>query len=209
MPLSSPALKWAAPWLHVIRLRLFLCFLFLMPALADAEHTCIDGYPMGTLIKSTQSLPSGWFQIGSRDVRKEAAHSAMKKHYGGKYLSGYDEGPVGSLCLKLKVGYVQVTTSDSGSGVHYSLLAPKCARCSSIGGAEKKFASGTGLRLSLTKMKTSKLLKMKIIADLTDVIFEETKTVGAVKVFHTEILSLEFKDDRLVRFSVYDYQEGA
>ena len=180
-----------------------------MPALAEADHTCVDGYPMGTPVKSAQSLPGGWFRVGSGDVRKEATHSALKQRHGEEYFSGYDEGPVGSLCLKLKVGYVEVTTSDFGSGVQYSVLAPKCARCGSIGGTEKEFASGTGLRLGLTKTKTSELLKTKIVADLTDVTFEETKTVGAAKVLHTEVLSLEFKDDRLVRFSVYDYQEGA
>ena len=190
-----------------MRLRLLLCLL-LVPALAEADHACIDGYPMGTPVKLAQSLPAGWFRVGSEDVRKEATHSALKQRHEKKYFSGYDEGPVGSLCLKLKVGYVQVTTSDFGSGVQYSVIAPKCAKCASISGTEKEFTSGTGLRLGLTKTKTSELLKTKIVDDLTDVTFEETKTHGALKVLHTEVLSLEFKDDRLVRFSVYDYQEG-
>jgi hypothetical protein len=192
-----------------MRLRLPLCFLLLVPALAEADHACVDGYPMGTPVKLAQPLPGGWFRVGSGDVRKETTHSALKQRYGEKYLSGYDERPVGSLCLKLKVGYVEVTTSDFGSGVRYSVLAPKCARCGSISGTEKEFASGTGLRLGLTKAKTSELLKTKIVANLTDVTFEETKTVGAAKVLRTEVLSLEFKDDRLVRFTVYDYREGA
>ncbi|MHB1331822.1 MAG: hypothetical protein ACYCY1_04440 [Sulfuriferula sp.] len=132
----------------------------------------------------------------------------MKQRYGEKYLSGYDEGPVGSLCLKLKVGYVEVTTSDFGSGVQYSVLVPKCARCATISGMEKEFVSGTGLRLGLTKAKTSELLKTKIVADLTDVTFEQTKSAAAAKVLYTEVLSLEFKDDRLVRFSAYEYEEG-
>ena len=192
-----------------MHLRFALCFLLLVPALADADHACIDGYPMGAPVKLAQSLPSGWFRIGSADVRKEATHAALKQRYGKEYLSGYDEGPVGSLCLKLKGGYVEVTTSDFGPGVQYSVLTPKCARCASISVIEKEFASGTGLRLGLTKAKTSGLIKTKIVADLTDVTFEETQTVGAAKVIHTEVLSLEFKDDRLVRFSVYDYHEGA
>ena len=192
-----------------MRLRLIFCFLLLIPALADAEHTCVDGYPMGKAVKLAQSLPSGWFRVGSYDVRKEATHSALKQRHRKEYSSSYDEGPVGSLCLKLKAGYVEVTTSDFGSGVQYSMLTPKCARCSSISETEKEFASGTGLRLGLTKAKTSELLKAKIVADLTDVTFEETRVVGGVKVLHTEVLSLEFKGNNLVRFSVYDYQEGA
>ncbi|MFA5826762.1 MAG: hypothetical protein WC825_12445 [Gallionellaceae bacterium] len=165
---------------------------------------------MGTQVKLAQSLPGVWFRVGSEDVREQATHAALKQRHGKEYISGYDEGPVGSLCLKLKkTGYVQVTTSDFGSGVQYSVIAPKCATCASISGKEKELTSGTGLWLGLTKAKTSELLKTKIVADLTDATFEETKMVGAVKVLHTEVLSLEFKDDRLVRFSVYDYQEGA
>ena len=198
-----------------MRLRLVLCFLLLVPVLAEADHACVDGYPMGEPVKLAHSLPGGWFRVGSEDVRKESTHSALKQRYGEVYFSGDDEGPVGSLCLKLKVGYVAVTTSGFGSGVQYSVMAPKCAKCAkcakcgSISGTEKGFASGTGLRLGLTKAKTSELLKTKITVDLTDVTFEDARTIGAVKVLHTEVLSLEFKNDRLVRFSVYDYQEGA
>lgn len=180
-----------------------------MPVLAEAEHACVDDYPMGTPIKSAKPLPNGWFRVGSRDVRKTATHSALKQDYGAGYRSGYEEGPVGSLCLKLRVGYVKVTTSDFGSGVQYSELVPKCATCSLNSGAEEQFASGTGLRLGLTKAQTSKLLKTKIVADLTDITHEETTTVGGTRVLHTDVLSLEFKKDRLVRFSVYAYEEGA
>ena len=192
-----------------MRLRLLFYFLLLVPALAEADHACIDGYPMGTPTKLEQSLPGGWFRVGSEDVREKATHSALKQRHGKEYFSGYDEGPVGSLCMKFKVGYVQVTTSDFGSGIQYSVIAPKCSKCATIRGTEKEFISGTGLRLGLTKSKVSELLKTKIVADLTDITFEETKMVGTVKVLHTEVLSLEFKDDQLVRFSVYDYQEGA
>jgi hypothetical protein len=192
-----------------MRIRLLLCFLLLVPALAEADHTCDDGYPMGTPVKFAQSLPGRWFQVGSEDVRKEATHSALKQRHQEEYFSGYEEGPIGSLCLKLKVGYVDVTTSDFGSGVQYSALAPKCARCGSTNGVEKEFASGTRLHLGLTKAKASELLKTKIVADLTDVTFEETKAVGEVKVHCTELLSLEFKKDRLVRFGIYAFQEPA
>jgi len=189
-------------------LRLLLSLLLLLPTLAAADHTCDGSYPMGTPVKMMQPLPGAWFRVGSRDVRKKATHFALKQRYGEKYLSGDDEGPVGSLCLKLKIGYVEVTTSDFGSGVQYSVVVPKCARCSTIRGMEKAFASGTGLRLGLTKAKASELLKTRIVADLTDVTFEQTKSTSAAKVLYTEVLSLAFKDDRLVRFSVYDYQEG-
>jgi len=191
-----------------MRLKL-LCILLLMSALAEADHTCIDGYPMGTPVEVSQPLPSKWFRVGTEDVRQDTTHTALKKRYEEEYVSGYDEGPVGSLCLKLESGYVEVTTSDFGPGVQYSVPAPKCVKCSAVGVAEMEFASGTGLRLGLTKAQASELLQTKIVADLTDVRFEETESSGVRKVLHTEVLSLEFKDNRLVRFSVYDFREGA
>jgi len=192
-----------------MRLRLLLCLLPLMPALAEAEHECVDGYPMGAPIEIAKPLPDVWFKVGARDVRNKATHSALKQEHAAVYRSGYEEGPVGSLCLSLRIGYVEITTSDFGLGALYSESAPKCARCGPGTGVEEQFASGTGLRLGLTKSETSKLLKTKIIADLTDIKHEETKTVGGIKVLHTEVLSLEFKKGRLVRFSVYDYEESA
>jgi len=192
-----------------MRLRLLLCLSLLMPTLAGAEHACDDGYPMGTPIKLAKPLPNVWFRIGSRDVRKKATHAALKQEHVGVYRSGYEEGPVGSLCLKLNDGYVEVTTSDFGLGVQYSELMPKCAKCSSNTGTEEQFISGTRLRLGMTKAETSELLKSKIVADLTDITHEETKAVGGTRVLHTEMLSLEFKNNRLVRFSVYVYEEGA
>ena len=81
----------------VKRLRLSLYFLLLVPALAGADHACVDGYPMGTPVKLAQPLPGGWFRVGSADVRKEATHSALKQRYGEEYLSSYDEGQL-ALC---------------------------------------------------------------------------------------------------------------
>ena len=149
-----------------MRLKLIFCFLLLIPALAEADHACVDGYPMGKPLMLAQSLPSGWFRVGSDDIRKEATHSALKKRYRNEYYNDNDEGPVGSLCLKLKVGYVEVTTSDFGSGVQYSVLAPKCARCGSIRDTEKEFASGTGLRLGLTKAKRPNSSRQRLLLTL-------------------------------------------
>jgi len=192
-----------------MRLRLAVFLSLLVPGLAAADHECVDGYPMGTPVKFANALPAKWFLVGSADVTDPKTHAALKERYGRQYVTGYDEGPVGSLCLKLKGSYVAVTTSDFGPGVQYSTEPPKCIRCEALDVKESEFHSGTGLRLGLTKAKVSALLKTTIRSDLTDITFEETEASGPAKTLHTEVLSLEFVNDRLVRFSVYDFREGA
>jgi hypothetical protein len=163
---------------------------------------------MGAPLKSAQPLPPRWFLVGPADVTNPSTHKRLKERYGKEYVSGFDEGPVGYLCLKQNGGYVSVTTSDFGPGVEYSVAAPRCLKCGVASATENNFVSGTGLQLGLTKAKASALLHSKIEADLTDVTFEETETTLSGKALHTQVLSLEFKDDRLIRFSVYDYREG-
>jgi len=164
---------------------------------------------MGTPVTLPRPLPDKWFLVGSANVTAEATHSTLKTRYEKQYVSGYEEGPFGYLCLKLLGGYIAVTTSDFGSGAQYSVDEPKCLKCTTASVADDAFTSGTGLQLGLTKAQASALLKTTIPADLTDVTFETTEPYGSGKVLHTQQLSLEFKADRLIRFSVYDYQEGA
>jgi hypothetical protein len=192
-----------------MRLRFAICLLILLPNLAGAEHACEDGYPMGTPIKSVQPLPRDWFLVGSQDVRSDKTHSNLKESFGKKYISGFEEGgDTGSLCLKLSTGYVNVTTNGFGSGVRYMMSLPKCAKCEPINVPEKDFETGTGLRLGLTKTEASKILKSKIIANLTDITFDEVETISGKKAYRTEMLSMEFINDRLVRFGVFQYEEG-
>lgn len=192
-----------------MRLRLAVGLFLLLPIAAGAEHECEDGYPMGSPVTFATPLPAKWFLVGSADVTDPKTHEALKERYKKEYVTGYDEGPVGSLCLKLKSGYVAVTTSDFGPGVQYSLAPPKCLKCEAISAKESDFYSGTGLSFGLTKAGVSALLRATIASDLTDVTFEESETAGPAKTLHTEVLSLEFANDRLVRFSVYDYRERA
>ena len=187
-----------------------ITYLFaLMPIVASADHACLDGHPMGIPIKRTRPLPSQWFFVGRSDITQPATHLKLKQHYAKQYVSGYDEGPVGTLCLKLGTSYIAVTTSDYGPSAEYSEAAPKCLACSSTNDPEKDFASGTGLRLGISKSEASKVLNVRIDSDLIDIAFEREETGGENKVLHSEILSLEFKGNRLVRFNVYDYREGA
>lgn len=164
---------------------------------------------MGTPVKFANALPAKWFLVGSADVTDPKTHAALKERYGKRYATGFDEGPVGSLCLKLKSGYVSVTTSDFGPGVLYSTEAPRCTRCEALNVKESEFRSGTGLTLGLRKAKVSALLRTTIRSDLTDITFEETERGAPARTLRTEVLSLEFLNDRLVRFSVYDFREGA
>jgi hypothetical protein len=189
-------------------LRLSVSLLLLIPISAGADHTCVDGYPMGTAVAVAKAFPTKWFLVGSAHITDPKTHAALRNRYKKEYKAGYDEGPVGSLCLKLQGEYVAVTTSDFGPGVQYSFAAPKCLKCEASGAGASEFRSGTDLRLGQTKVQVSELLQAQIQSDLTDVTFEETEVSDSTKTLHTEVLSLEFENDRLVRFSVYDFREG-
>jgi hypothetical protein len=191
------------------RLRLSVCLSLLIPASAGADHICIDGWPMGRPVAIGKAFPDKWFMVGSAHITDPKSHVALKDRFKNQYITSYDEGPVGSLCLKWQGEYVAVTTSDYGPGVQYSVAAPKCLKCEQSRTDESEFRSGTGLRLGQTKKEVSGLLQVQIESDLTDVTFEDTEVSGSTKTLHTEALSLEFQNDRLVRFSVYDFREGA
>jgi len=192
-----------------MRLRLAVSVLLVLPMAAGAEHDCVDGYPMGSPVVFASPFPAKWFLVGGADITDPKTHAALKEHYRNEYVTGYEEGPLGSLCLKLKTGYVAITTSDFGRGVEYSRAPPRCIKCEAIAPKESDFHSGTGLSLGNTKARVSALLRTPITSDLTDVTFEETESAGPTTTLHIEALSLEFVNDRLVRFSVDDYREGA
>lgn len=192
-----------------MRLKLAVCLLFLAPLPVGADHDCDDGHPMGTPVKRAKALPPNWFRAGAVDITDPKAHVALKKRYGKQYVSGYDEGPYGSLCVRFKGGYVAIKTSDFGSGVEYSEVPSECVKCTASAANQSEYRSGTGLTLGLTKAQVSALLRTRIQSDLTDVTFDEIEGSGVNRELHTEILSLEFRNDRLVRFSVFDFRERA
>jgi hypothetical protein len=172
-----------------------------------ADHACVDDSPSGSSIPLKHPFPKKWFRVGQRSVIDPATHKTLKESHKASYVSGYEEGPFGYLCLKADGGYLAITTSDFGPGADYSKVAPKCLKCSDSSTDLKEFASGTGLRLGQTKAEAAAQINVALPADVVDLTYDETEDNG--KVLHTESLHLEFKNNMLVRLTIYDYREGA
>ncbi len=188
---------------------LFLVLFLALPSVAIAEHTCDDGLPKGTVLKQAHHLPQEWFLVGGKSLIGPALHVALKKQFGNQYVTGFEEGEYGYLCLKDKGTYVAVTTSGFGDGVAYSRTPPKCMKCNASNKISKQFISGSGLHLGQTKAQVSSIIDAPITSDVVSVEFEETVTESGGKVWHTEVLRLEFANDVLIQVSIYDYKEGA
>src|SRR5690242_4526631 len=112
-----------------MRIELGVCLALLVSASAGADHACVDGHPKGKPVVLGKAFSAKWFLVGSASLTDPKTHAALKERYKEEYVSGYDEGPVGSLCLKLASGYVAVTTDPFGPGVEYSIAQPKCLKC--------------------------------------------------------------------------------
>jgi hypothetical protein len=195
--------------LEVMRLNTLAVLLLLASSTAFGDHSCLEERANGSIVKRESRLPQGWFKVGDASVVDPTLHLSLKKRYGSKYISGVEEGEYGYLCLKDKTGYVSVSTSGFGTGVEYSSAKPDCLKCKQAKDFGERFTSGTGLRLGQTKARASSMLGTPITQEIVSVIFEEQTATGELYALHTEILRVEFKDDLLVRSSVYDYQESA
>jgi hypothetical protein len=192
-----------------MRLNLFPILFLAMVSVAHAEHSCIEELPYGTVLKQARHLPQEWFLVGEKSLIDPALHTALKKRFSSQYVSGFEEGEYGYLCLGDKDTFVTVTTNDFGVGVDYSKVAPKCQKCNSLNKLGKQFTSGSGLHLGQTKAQVSAIIGNPVISDIVSVTFEETVTEATGKVWHTEDLRLEFANDILIRIRINDYKEGA
>lgn len=193
-----------------MRLSLLFSALFLaLPSAAFAEHACIEELPNGTVLKQAHHLPQEWFLVGGKSLIGPALHVALKKQFGIQYVTGFEEGEYGYLCVKENGTYVEVTTNSFGVGVNYSKTAPKCSKCNAANKLGKQFSSGSGLHLGQTKAQVSAIINAAVTSDIVSVTFEETVAEPPRKVWHTEVLRLEFANDVLIRVSIDDYKEDA
>jgi hypothetical protein len=209
LPPKRDGAKARRPLLYVMRLSLLSALFLALPSSAIAEHTCIEELPNGTVLKQARHLPQEWFLVGGKSLIGPALHAALKKQFGNKYVTGFEEGEYGYLCLKDKGSYVEVTTNSFGVGVSYSKMAPKCSKCNASNKLGKHFSSGIGLHLGQTKAQVSAIINAPVTSDTVSVTFEETVAEPTGNIWHTEILRLEFANDVLIRVSINDFKEAA
>ena len=158
-------------------------------------------------MKREQRFPEEWFLVGEESVIEPTLHTKLKNKFGSKYVSGFEEGEYGYLCLKNKDSYIAVTTDGWGVGADYSKTPPKCLKCNTSSILDKEFRSGSGLYLGQTIALVSAIIQAPFTSDVVTVSFEHIVAEPTTNVRHTEVLRIEFADDVLIRFSIHDYEE--
>ncbi len=179
------------------------------PVNAPAEHGCDEGYPYGHKIEVKKSLPKNWLIVGDKSISDPRLHSELRSKYAKYYTSGSDgEGfTIDHFCGFKKGIYVSIWNSDFGPSATFSSEAPKCEKCKPVTEDIIYFVSGSGLTIGLSKAKVSSILGYAIKDDITSIIFEEIEKDNGHDIWHSQMLNVEFRDDKLIRFSVSDDRE--
>jgi hypothetical protein len=184
-------------------------FLILIPFIALSEHDCIDDRPYGHEIKVKKTLPKNWLMIGDKTIFDPQLHSLLSSKYAKYYTSGTDdEGfTIDHFCGYKNGIYVDIWNGDFGPSAEFSNEAPKCEKCSSVTEDIKYFVSGSGLTIGQNKATVSSVLGYTIQEDITSISFEEIEKENENNIWHSQTLRVEFRNDKLIRFSVSDYRE--
>jgi len=189
-----------------VRVLAAIALLALLTPPARVDHACSDGMLVGHEIKRDRPFPREWFGLGRESILDPGLHAALKKKYPHQYVSGYEEGSFGDFCVKDAGGYLTLSTSDFGPSAWFSRAKPKCGKCTALPGFRRQHASGTGLRVGLTKAQVAAIIGAPVDSDALSVTYEEKVTEQGARVLHTEVLGLEFRNGRLDQFMVADYR---
>lgn len=169
---------------------------------AWADHACVDDLPRGTRVTRTQPMPEAWLKVGDRSVEDPVLHQSLQRAWPKQYVTGWEEGAFGYVCLFSGASHVSIRTDGFGVSASYSSHKPPCEACNEAPGAERRYASGTGLRLGMTKAEASKRLATPVAADATTFEYTSRITERQQCLIRTEILWLGFERDRLARFDI-------
>ncbi len=188
---------------------IIIMLLVFAPVIAPADHDCIDERPYGHQIKVKGKLPKNWLMIGDKSIMDPQLHSILSSKYAKYYTSGLDdEGfTIDHFCGYKDGIYIFISNGDFGPSAEFSLDAPKCVKCSTVTEDIKKLVSASGLIIGQNKATVSSILGYTIKEDITSILFEEIETNNENKIWHSQMLRVEFRNDRLIGFSVSDYRE--
>jgi hypothetical protein len=183
--------------------------LVLTPVIAPAEHDCIDERPYGHQIKVKEKLPKKWLMIGDKSIMDPQLHSILRTKYAKYYTSGVDgEGfTIDHFCGYKNGIYIDISNGDFGPSAEFSQEAPKCEKCSPVTEEIKTLVSASGLKIGQNQATVSSILGYTIKDDIMSILFEEIEKDNENKIWHSQRLRVEFRNDRLIRFSVSDYRE--
>ena len=147
--------------------------------------------------------------LNGRHVSNRGLHADLRTSYKLAYR-GNPHGSGGSICIDVGSIYISVSNYDSGSSFEFSALAPTCGQCHPVKPDSKHPVADSGLRIGQTKAQVSAILGVSV-PDGTDVVtitFSEVETRQRPKQWHQELLTIEFQEDKLIRFLVGDFREA-
>jgi len=189
--------------------RCILILLVLIPLTSLAEHDCIDERPYGHQIKLKKHLPKTWLMVGDKSIYDPKLHSTLLSEFAKHYTVGTDgEGfSINHFCGYKNGVYVTIANGDFGPWAEFSSEAPKCWKCKPVTEKSDYFVSGSGLRIGQDKAKATSILGHGIKQDITSISFEEIEKGKDHNISHSQTLRLEFRKNKLLRFSISDYRE--
>jgi len=185
-----------------------LLILLLFSASVVAEYDCLETRPESTKrIKLETSLPSTWWKIGGLDLLKEN----LAINIAGIYPDNAVVHSSGSyVCLGNSYSYVMISQHGFGNSLRVSAQPPKCNKqCFKSKNSLKELPiMGLGLKIGQSKETVSRLLKIKIVDDVTSIEFQNIEDGKDFEIWHIESLKLTFKENKLVDLNLDDYREG-
>jgi hypothetical protein len=194
-----------------LRTRLVLSLLTLgclLPFVATADHDCVEGRDTGYQIDRQAHLPKKWLMLNGRHVSSSGLHADLRTTYKLAYR-GNPHGSGGSICIDTGSIYISVSRYDSGAWFEFSALAPTCGECPPVRPDSKHPIPDSGLRIGQTKAQVSAILGVSVPdgSDVVTITFSEVETRQRAKQWHQELLTVEFQEDKLIRFHVGDFRE--
>jgi len=175
-----------------------------------AEHDCIDEREYGHQVTVEKNLPKNWLTIGGILINDSRLHNILRTKYAKNYTTGKDhEGfTIDHFCGFKNGIYLVISNGDFGPSAEFSKETPKCFPCKHVKEEMPYFISGTGLKIGQDKKTASSILRYEIDNDITSISFEEIETGKTHNIWHSQTLRIEFRDNKLLRFSIYDSREN-
>ena len=189
-----------------------LILILLTPLISLAEHgnDCDEVREYGQQIKIKKNLPKNWLMIGDKLLYNPELHSTLRSKYAKYYTSGRtEEGFSIARFCGYKYGiYVDISNGSFGPSAEFSSEPPKCWECKPVTENIEYFVSGSGLKIGQDKAKATSILGYTIKDDITSITFEEIEKNKDHKIWHSQTLRIEFRNNKLIRFCIYDYRES-
>ena|SRR3989442_15092957 len=186
-----------------------LILLTMTSTCASADHGCIEGRPYGRVIEVRQQLPRKWFFVGRKALSDRTLYSELNERYPDPNTSHRDASRF--ICLYVQGAYITVAYDASASWLDFSSVAPECWKCRVVNGNASELVSHSGLRIGQSRVEASTLLGVQLNRDhkAFTIRFHQVETGKNSKVWHEQSLTVEFQEDRLMRFHIIEHREPA